>query len=370
LEYSINTFGLHHDVYAALNSAEQFAVQNATNVIGCSVTPIVINYTMIQLVGTWPDGAGCRFPSGVVSLATASDLGPPIPKNPQTLAAIGEALIDRINAACPDTPQQYTIKLSNDAGPSASGDLAEVEPGQTTTTLRAKVYDSNNQLVPSVDVKLEVTVDANSGGHSHDNNRPKGLLSGNGQGGIEIVGNTGSDGLPFTFTAPAPAGDHKVIATCTDSSRTCTREGPDKVWVGIRGLQMIGVGPWGLVGSNGFHPNNHYLTSSARQKISRVAELYHQKFPNNPTLRLNDGSLERGGLLDIYYPSRVVWWMPPHEQHDRGRNIDVRANEFVNPDAIPHQNYFDFEDIVADLGCFARMHSEFARNQHYHVTCN
>jgi uncharacterized Zn-binding protein involved in type VI secretion len=257
-------------------------------------------------------------------------------------------------------------RCGNSCEISISGLPADVEPGQTVGNLRAHV-SCPNRSPEGIAVLLTPDVVDNSGGHQHiPGRRPQHI------GTVTFTGNSGSitdanGDVTFSFTAPAPAGDHTITAQCADNS--CGMAS-GSVWVGIRGLQVIGAGPWELVGSDGFHSNNHFLTSSVRQKISRVAELYHQKFPNNPTLRLNDGSLERGGLFDIYYPSRVVWWIPPHEQHDRGRNIDVRANEFVNPDAIPHQNYFDFEDIVADLGCFARMHSEFARNQHYHVTCN
>jgi len=100
-----------------------------------------------------------------------------------------------------------------------------------------------------------------------------------------------------------------------------------------------------------------------------LAELYRARFPNDPELRLNDASLERGGLFDIKYPARTQWWTPPHKTHRRGSDIDIRANEFVHTDAVPHRNYFEFEEIAIDVGCKAGMHSEFTTNQHYHVTC-
>ena len=100
-----------------------------------------------------------------------------------------------------------------------------------------------------------------------------------------------------------------------------------------------------------------------------LAEVYRARVPTDPELRLNDASLERGGLFDIKYPARTQWWTPPHKTHRRGSDIDIRANEFVHTDAVPHRNYFEFEEIAIDVGCKAGMHSEFTTNQHYHVTC-
>ena len=81
--------------------------------------------------------------------------------------------------------RQLSIKLSNEATPPASGDLAEVEPGPSpapgkdTATLRATVYDSNNQPQPGVSVTLHAEAVAMSGGHSHhSDDRPKGSLGG------------------------------------------------------------------------------------------------------------------------------------------------------------------------------------------------
>ncbi len=268
--------------------------------------------------------------------------------------------------------ESYVIKLSRTDGSTAdSTNLDEIEP-QTTTRLVAKVYDQNNQLVPSVDVQLVADVTTNSGGHQHPNapNRPKGLLSNGVTTGTTVTGSTGSNGMAFTFLAPAPAGDHKIIASCTDTGRACTQQGPDKVWVGIKGLvSLYETHLYKLVGSDDTHPNNHYLTPAATGSVVWLAELYRARFPNDPVLYLNDASLERGGLFDIKHDRRTQWWTPPHKTHQRGIDIDVRANEFVHADSIPHRNYFDFEEIAIKVGCSADMHSEFTRNQHYHMTC-
>lgn len=259
----------------------------------------------------------------------------------------------------------HVIKLSNDVNAPASGDLAEIEPGKVTTTLRAKVYDNNNQPVPNVKVKLEVTVEASSGGHLHDNSRPRGLLSNGAQVGIEITGMTGGDGMHFTFSAPAPTGDHKIKATCLD--RDCAQEGPDKVWVGIKNLDpLLSSSVYVLLPNRDTaHPANHYMTSLASQRLAVLAALYHGRFPNDPLLHLNDASLERGGLFD--YKARIGSpWAPPHETHRDGRAIDIRANS--ESGAIPVTNFAEFIRIARRTGGSAGVHSPGTSNQHFHVT--
>jgi len=245
-----------------------------------------------------------------------------------------------------DVNQSCTIKLS--------GLPADIEPGKEVKNLRADVTCDG---VPTPkEAVLTVKALETTGGHNHVPGRPDGELNPSG----------GSSPLSFSFIAPAPAGDHTITAKCVDGS---CGEDTGKVWVGVKGLQSIGSGPWELVGQDDAHPNNHHLAPAAYTKIARLAHLYRLQFPNDPALRLNDASLVRGGLFDIAYPARTAFWAPPHQTHRRGTEIDMRANEFVNPDAIPHRNYFEFEDIAIDVGCGAGMHSEFTRNQHYHVTC-
>lgn len=235
----------------------------------------------------------------------------------------------------------YKIRLSSDINPPTSGDLAEVEPGKTTTTLRARVYDNNNQPVPNINVKLEVAVEANSGGHQHNVNRPKGTVS-------PAEGGTGPDGLghPFTFTAPAPAGDHKIKATCIDQE--CTQEGPDKVWVGRKGLETLRNSQYYiLVGDTPNHFDNHYLSPEAINQVYALTALYQvAKFPSDPLLHLNDASLERGGLFDLSSN-----WVPSHFEHCRGTEIDVRANDTAG--AIPEWNYQIFERLAGQVGANA-----------------
>lgn len=299
---------------------------------------------------------------------------PETPGGPQADIVGGAIGANDLIPRCPcpgDLPCGTVVKLSNDATPSASGNLAEVEPGKTTTTLRATVYDSNNQPVPNVNVKLEVTVEAYSGGHQHNDNRPKGLLSNGVSAGIVIEGNTGSSGMPFTFLARPPAGDHKIIATCV--GRDCAQEGPDKVWVGVKDLAPLSElsDTYRLIGDKPAHPGNSYLSGQASQVISRIASEYKNlvqfDVPPTPVLHLNDASLERGGIFDINST-----WARPHAEHCRGTVIDVRANDATG--AIPEDLRNVFERVAREEGADPMWEipkdgdgNELLSLRHYHV---
>ncbi len=272
----------------------------------------------------------------------------------------------------------FTIKLFSTTGTAQEANaLADVEPGLVVTGLVAKVHDQNGQLVPNVDVKLEVKVMANSGGHQHDDDArhtkymgklisPQGTTTENGK---VLTGNTGTFGLPFTFQSPEfpnnPAGDHTITASCTD--RTCTQQGPNQVWVGIKFLVSIpnatditGSAQYVLIGADNHHQNNHYVSSAALAQLDKLTYQYRQEFLNDPPLHLNDSSLERGGVFDIQGS-----WAPPHAEHRRGFVIDIRANSA--PGAIPAKNFRSFQMLLRSLGMSYEFEDPGTPNQHYHV---
>lgn len=236
----------------------------------------------------------------------------------------------------PHEELQYQVKLSPLAGVTESGTtLVSVKPGETTENLVAKVYDNNGQVVPNAKVKLVVDVQPYSGGHQHDEGRHSNSVNENRVGklapvglgtvtenGKILTGSTGSNGLRFTFKAPASAGDHKITASCTDG-KNCTLQGPDTVWVGVKNLIPLPDqnSIYRLIGQNQQHPDNHYLKFTALNRATVFAAFYHAKYPNTAVLYLNDASLERGGVLDL-----SLDWKSPHFEHCYGTVIDIRAN--------------------------------------------
>ena len=262
-------------------------------------------------------------------------------------------------------PTKYYIRIVNQVGSSVTGMLADVEPGKDIT-LTAQVYNQNNQLVPNVNVEIKAEVIMKSGGHNHhDSQRPKGKL--NNQDPPIVAGSTGAGGFTFTFNAPAPAGDHTLKARCTD--RTCTQQGPDQVWVGVKDLMPLNSTPlYALVGSKAVHPDNHYLTNSAQSQVVWLAQLYREELPNDPVLHLNDASLERGGLFDL----SANWTTQPrgHKTHRFGVAIDIRANSL--PGAIPTKNFKSFQRYAREVKATlcppdGVAYVNDADNRHYHV---
>lgn len=252
---------------------------------------------------------------------------------------------------------QHSIRLSNDADIYGAVKIAEVEPGNAISSLRAQVINRRTgESVAGVPVKLKVDVTPFSGGHQHNESRPNGGINGTTD---TALGTTQATGFPFSFIAPAPAGEHKITASCTD--RTCTQEGPNVIEVKVPGLVSLGAsGFYGLIGVTGSHPDNHYLTLAAREKAGQLARRYRELFPTDPVLQYNDASLVWGGLFDI-----SGHWQPPHREHRRGTVIDVRANGA--PGAIPSINYRDFTELAEEDGAHARLHSLGTPNQHFHV---
>jgi len=304
--------------------------------------------------------------------------------------------------------QNYIVRLSPASSAAESETvLKSVEPtdnlsnasGKNATYLLAQVYDQNNQLVPNVGVQLNVDVVNQSGGHKHGAENDdrhvnysgklspgggaNGTVSDNGR---TLTGNTDANGLTFTFTAPEPAGDHTFTALCIDG-KTCTLQGPNQVWVGVKDgnkdlTSLPASSLWEPVGDTTIHPDNYYLTERALNALTRLAQLYHDTFPNNPALRLNDASLKRGGVFDIeikpyaddngVYHSRTPggvpgqWWVAPHEEHRRGVVIDIRANKL--PDAIPLKDRRKFEQLIKGLPPMQFLHESInTDNEHYHV---
>lgn len=283
---------------------------------------------------------------------------------------------------------RYRIELVPASGPAEStATLISIEPG-TSTQLLARIYDQNNRPVPNVGVELKLEAVNQTGGHHHgddtavartgtlDSNAGSAIVADNGK---TLTGNTGTNGLPFDYNAPAVSGDININAKCA-GGKSCTQGGARRVWVGIKGLEPIvpasdpASGPlYVLIGQDGYHPNNHYLTPASIARLQQLAALYRQRFPNDLPLHLNDASLERGGLFDIYWQNpnmgtnRTIWWTPPHREHRRGTVIDVRANKAAG--AVPNNPGVRswFETMITNLPGSFLLESQGTSNEHYHI---
>lgn len=265
-------------------------------------------------------------------------------------------------------PQEYKIKLSHADGSAIAPSGLEIEPSTgmppQTVALMARVLDAQNQPVPDIRVRIEVNVDTKSGGHDHGNDsRPRGSLGGS-LNAHTVTGSTEAAGFPFSFSAPAAAGDHTITATCVEKS--CGTE-TKKIWVGIKDLYSLPASHpqarYVLIGETDEHLDNHYLTVNARLRLYTLVLAYQVAFPGAEPLHLNDASLEWGGIFDL----AGNWTKSPrgHAEHQRGTVIDIRANNEYG--AIPVENFAAFKKLAEDMGAHAKIHSEGEENQHFHV---
>lgn len=262
---------------------------------------------------------------------------------------------------------KYRLEFADASGqPIPDGrPIADIEPGQTAS-LMVRALNKDGQPAPGINIKIEASVDATSGGHDHGNAaRPKGNLGGAAPNTHIVSGKTNAQGwFPFSFTAPIAAGEHTIRAECPEG-RCDPKSGT--AYARIKGLVTLteSSGNHTLIGRRDEHQDNHYVTPTAALKVHILAFKYRTQFPTAHVLHLNDASLEWGGVFDL----NKSWTpgpnnKPGHKEHRRGTVIDIRANEYKT--AIPPENYAAFERLVSNLGGNSRRHGE-GDSKHYHV---
>jgi hypothetical protein len=265
--------------------------------------------------------------------------------------------------------EQYTITLSG--GTTTEPWNKKHDPDHTAANqpFVAVVKDQNGQAKANVGVNITSDVTPDSGGHIHNDSRPKGKLvptpSGTPtpvsttDGTAAISGSTDSTGsFSFTFGAEEASGEHKLTATCTG----CTAPATATVNVLIPGLTMLGVDPgsYDLQGYKDWHPGNHYFSEAAIVKIINLAHAYRldPNF-NHQLLIINDSSLSRGGVFDL--GQDWTYEDNGHQGHRKGIVVDI--NNYRNgPDP-------DFE-IFAKKCCKINAKWEgpdISSTPHYHL---
>jgi hypothetical protein len=291
--------------------------------------------------------------------------------------------------------EQYTLSEPKD-----QTKLPDVEPGSTAEiTVRVTSVQTSQPKQGAV-VRFHIDVGISSGGHDHgeeNGRRPRGTISSDNcvaeSGGAPdtydcTTGPLGYAG--FTFNAPDVSGSQTITATCI--STACSGSRTSNIDVKVEGLEPIpdsqfytltepdGRGGIKVIGDNGNHLGNHYLTPEAASTLWRLAATYYFKYRQDssvPLLHLNDASLVWGGKFDIKGN-----WVGDHKGHKRGTVIDIRANAL--PTAIPENRFTDFEKLtratkLADgvTSAIAQLHCSTGfdpatncvgdNNRHYHV---
>ncbi len=127
-------------------------------------------------------------------------------------------------------------------------------------------------------------------------------------------------------------------------------------------------------GQTGTHPKNHYGTSFLTERITKIAQKYHDEFSCYETaplkyqpIAINDMALPHGGVFDIGNN-----WRPPHYSHHRGKAVDIRCKPGLSNSVIPDQQIIDrFLQICRDNGLRHAEHEYKGKaNEHCHCGIN
>ena len=100
----------------------------------------------------------------------------------------------------------------------------------------------------------------------------------------------------------------------------------------VDGLVLFsGAGSYSLKGEKPAHPNNHYLCSRAAvdSLINAANAFAKAKWNTTGTMRLNDMSLELGGLFDVDSN-----WNRPHSLHRAGKSVDIENIQLERVDTV------------------------------------
>ena len=204
-------------------------------------------------------------------------------------------------------------------------DTIEGNPDNRNQIVFLIVVTNRGEPLAGFPINLKVAPIDSSGGHDHTNNRPEGILS-------NENGVTDENGfIAVSYTAPIVVGKDKIIAfSPADSAIIQSAE----VSIRVPELQELEPGStYELVGAPqnysstndpcrtsppaSLHSSNHFGSSALVKVIQNIAAVFDSLHPGIK-LRINDMSLENGGLFDVNNN-----WNIPHKSHRIGTNADI-----------------------------------------------
>jgi hypothetical protein len=193
-----------------------------------------------------------------------------------------------------------------------------------------------------IPIHLDARAVDSSGGHAHTAGRPAGVFG-------DSDGITDTNGVyRTTFYANWFGGQEWIIAS---SSQIAQR---DSVLMTLRvpGLVELGKGEhYILVGApddldpcphnvTSLHYRNHFGTAATVQAIQHITEIYDSLHPG-VILRINDMSLQKGGLFDINNN-----WVPAHKEHRIGINADIGVRGIDQSTTCVNLNKIHLRSII------------------------
>ena len=272
-------------------------------------------------------------------------------------------------AGCKTTEKKLFVTLTSAPNQTPPDPRPVNTGGRSTLELIAKVTENGNPKA-GVAVTFEVEVVAKSGGHGHhDASRPKGKV-------IASENKTDAKGeIKLTFNASDVAGSHTITATCDSCSNKFVE---NKVDVKVPDLAPIspnasknadGSSQYAFtakdpthIGASGGPRGEYYLTAQAATNLDVLVTNFAEE--GWGTVAFNDASLVWGGLYDIENN-----WMPSHQGHRVGEEIDISFTRANNPISTEKRKkiYKTFcEDKKASVP-FRILYHIGGKGPHYHV---
>ncbi|MEX1136003.1 MAG: Ig-like domain-containing protein [Balneolales bacterium] len=201
---------------------------------------------------------------------------------------------------------------------SVSTDKESVLPRKTGENTSAGITvmaarETDNEPVSGLPVLLSVTAVPNSGGHHHHEGRETGRL-------YQAEGVTDEEGVfTTTFTSSEIGGEEWIAA----SSSQASQRDSVMIRVQVHGLIPFPEGSYyQLTGADEAHPQNHFITNERARDhlITASAEFARASWNTSGSMRINDISIEWGGLFDL----NQAWTNGRgHNSHRTGKDVDL-----------------------------------------------
>lgn len=232
---------------------------------------------------------------------------------------------------------------------------------------------------PPYGISISSKAIENSGGHSHNINRPTGrFIEGNQELLVEQKQTTG-DTIRVMYQSSLFGGKEKITVKLNDITPTISDS--DSVVVRVQNLVNLPEGDnYELIGERPEHNENHWVDPIVRDYLIQLAQDYVEEFEPEHVIKYNDISLEFGGGFDVghRWENDLAPRATGHQLHRIGKSVDIRANPHNN-DGVSIFEKDKLELLIHSFAPMARVsiHSKdrvnadgtvtINPNQHFHI---
>jgi len=249
----------------------------------------------------------------------------------------------------------------NENGPDKRVKVIDWKKRKSTEVI-VSVTDGANSPLPKYPFTLHAFVRPNSGGHDHNNGRPRGKFVTPNKDTVETFqGTTNADGKAmYTYISSGIGGVDSIFVKGKTDRDTSTAT----ILLRFSGLIELTSGDHCVLigahsqGANSQHEKNHFGTATSVKTLKSLADTVFRRTKSR--LRYNDMSLIYGGPFDIDND-----WDTPHQDHRNGVSADV-SDQVLNG----HNDLVGIDSLQIDnwLRLVSKSYSILKEASHYHIT--